>query len=181
MKLGICVPYKNREEHLNQFIPHLSNFLSERNIEHSFYFAHQTDDKLFNRGAMKNIAAIHAFNDGCDYIVWHDIDMLPMDDLCDYSYPTDLPKHIAVNLSKYDYTLAYEQYFGGAVLFTKEQVYKVNGYSNDYWDWGMEDDDLFWGVQLDDPAAPDGRGPRLRACSTPVQAGMAVRTDGGWA
>lgn len=36
-------------------------------------------------------------------------------------------------------------------------------------------------VQLDDPAAPDGRGPRLRACSTPVQAGMAVRTDGGWA
>ncbi len=144
MKLGICVPYKNREEHLNQFIPHLSNFLSERNIEHSFYFAHQTDDKLFNRGAMKNIAAIHAFNDGCDYIVWHDIDMLPMDDLCDYSYPTDLPKHIAVNLSKYDYTLAYEQYFGGAVLFTKEQVYKVNGYSNNYWDWGMEDDDLFW-------------------------------------
>jgi hypothetical protein len=144
MKLGICVPYKNREEHLNQFIPHLSNFLSERNIKHSFYFAHQTDDKLFNRGAMKNIAAIHAFNDGCDYIVWHDIDMLPMDDLCDYSYPTDLPKHIAVNLSKYSYSLAYEEYFGGAVLFTKEQVYKVNGYSNEYWDWGMEDDDLFW-------------------------------------
>jgi len=144
MKLGICVPYKNREEHLNQFIPHLSKFLSERNIEHSFYFAHQTDDKLFNRGAMKNIAAIHAFNDGCDYIVWHDIDMLPMDDLCDYSYPSDLPKHIAVNLSKYDYSLAYEEYFGGAVLFTKEQVYKINGYSNEYWDWGMEDDDLFW-------------------------------------
>jgi hypothetical protein len=144
MKLGICVPYKNREEHLNQFIPHLSNFLSQRNIEHSFYFAHQTDDKLFNRGTMKNIAAIHAFNDGCDYIVWHDIDMLPTDDLCDYSYPTDSPKHIAVNLSKYNYSLAYEQYFGGAVLFTKEQVYKVNGYSNEYWDWGMEDDDLFW-------------------------------------
>jgi len=144
MKLGICVPYKNRQEHLNQFIPHLSNFLSERNIEHSFYFAHQTDNKLFNRGAMKNIAAIHAFNDGCDYIVWHDIDMLPMDDLCDYSYPNNLPKHIAVNLSKYNYSLAYEEYFGGAVLFTKEQVYKVNGYSNEYWDWGMEDDDLFW-------------------------------------
>lgn len=144
MKLGICVPYKNREEHLNQFIPYLTNFLSERKIEHSFYFAHQTDEKLFNRGAMKNIAAIHAFNDGCDYIVWHDIDMLPMDDLCDYSYPNDLPKHIAVNLSKYNYSLAYEEYFGGAVLFTKEQVYKVNGYSNEYWDWGMEDDDLFW-------------------------------------
>ena len=36
-------------------------------------------------------------------------------------------------------------------------------------------------VQLDDPTQPGGLGPRLRACSTPVQPGMAVRTDGGWA
>jgi hypothetical protein len=144
MKLGICVPYRNREEHLNKFLPTLTKFLENKEIEHSFYFAHQIDDKLFNRGAMKNIAAKHAFDDGCDYIVWHDIDMLPLNDECDYSFPTDNPKHIAVNLSKYNYTLAYEQYFGGAVLFTKEQVEKTNGYSNEYWDWGMEDDDLFW-------------------------------------
>ena len=144
MKLGVCVPYRNREEHLKEFLPTLSKFLENKGIEHSFYFGHQTDDKLFNRGAMKNIAAKHAFDDGCDYIVWHDIDMIPLNDECDYSYPTDNPKHIAVNLSKYDYTLAYDQYFGGAVLFSKEQVEKTNGYSNDYWDWGMEDDDLFW-------------------------------------
>ena len=35
-------------------------------------------------------------------------------------------------------------YFGGVILFTKDQVEKTNGYSNDYWDWGQEDDDLFW-------------------------------------
>ena len=144
MKLGVCVPYRNREEHLKEFLPKLSKFLKNKGIEHSFYFAHQCDEKLFNRGAMKNIAAKHAFEDGCDYIVWHDIDMIPLNDECDYSYPNDNPKHIAVNLSKYEYTLAYDQYFGGAVLFTKEQVEKTNGYSNDYWDWGMEDDDLFW-------------------------------------
>jgi hypothetical protein len=38
----------------------------------------------------------------------------------------------------------YDQYFGGVILFTKEQVERTNGYSNDYWDWGQEDDDLFW-------------------------------------
>ena len=27
---------------------------------------------------------------------------------------------------------------------TKEHIEKTNGYSNGYWDWGMEDDDLFW-------------------------------------
>ena len=35
------------------------------------------------------------------------------------------------------------------VLFNKEQVEKTNGYSNDYWDWGMEDDDLFWRCYLE--------------------------------
>jgi hypothetical protein len=143
-KLGVCVPYRNREEHLKEFIPIVSKFLESKNIDFKIYFAHQTDDKLFNRGAMKNIAAKHAFEDGCDYIVWHDIDMVPEDDTCDYSFPNDNPQHIAVRISQSDYQLKYEEYFGGAVVFSKEQVERTNGYSNDYWDWGMEDDDLFW-------------------------------------
>ena len=66
------------------------------------------------------------------------------DNLPDYSYPDETPIHIATRLSKYGYGLGYDQYFGGVVLLTKEQVEEINGYSNDYWDWGQEDDDLFW-------------------------------------
>ena len=142
--LGICVPYRDREYHLKMLIPHLTKFLNKKGISHKFYIAHQKDDKLFNRGVMKNIAAQHAFDDGCDYVAFHDVDMLPENDSCDYSYSPDYPTHIATKLSKYKYKLNYEQYFGGVVLMTKEQVQKTNGYSNDYWDWGMEDDDLFW-------------------------------------
>lgn len=142
-KLGVCIPYRNRKEHIDRLIPHLSKHLNERGIEHTFYVGHQVDDKLFNRGSMKNIAAHYAFEDGCDYVAWHDVDMLAHED-ADYSYPTDTPMHIATKLSKYGYNLGYDQYFGGVVLFTKEQAYKTNGYSNDYWDWGQEDDDLFW-------------------------------------
>jgi len=129
---------------MNQFVPHLSNFLDKRGINHTIYIVHQVDEFLFNRGLMKNIGAKHAFDDGCDYIVWHDIDMVPEDDSCDYSYPENNPQHIAVRISQSDYNLKYQEYFGGAVVFTKEQVQATNGYSNDYWDWGMEDDDLFW-------------------------------------
>jgi hypothetical protein len=129
---------------MNKFVPHISEFLTNRGIEHTVYLAHQCDEKLFNRGLMKNIAAKHAFEDGCDYIVWHDIDMVPEDDSCDYSYPEENPQHIAVRISQSDYNLKYQEYFGGAVVFTKEQVEATNGYSNEYWDWGMEDDDLFW-------------------------------------
>lgn len=145
MKLGVCVPYRNREAHLHEFIPKVAKYLKNRNINFGMYFCHQDDDKLFNRGATKNIAAEFAFKDGCDYIVWHDIDMIPEEDGgADYSYPADAPRHIATQISQMDYQLKYHEYFGGAVLFTKEQALQTNGYSNEYWDWGMEDDDLFW-------------------------------------
>jgi hypothetical protein len=147
-KLGICIPYRNRKEHLEKLVPQLGKYLTERGIDHKFYVGHQVDTKLFNRGVMKNIAAEYAFNDGCDYIAWHDVDMVPYVDNSvappDYSYPEEGPVHIATRLSKYAWSMGYEQYFGGVVLFTKEHVEKTNGYSNDYWDWGQEDDDLFY-------------------------------------
>jgi hypothetical protein len=150
MKLGVCVPYRNRESHLKEFIPKVGKYLEDRGIDYQIYFGHQVDDKLFNRGATKNIAAEWAFKEGCDYIVWHDIDMIPEDGGgADYSYPKEAPRHIATQISQMGYELKYEEYFGGAVLFTKEQVEKTNGYSNDYWDWGMEDDDLFWRCNLE--------------------------------
>ena len=148
MKLGVCVPYRNRESHLKEFVPKVGAYLESKGIDYCMYFAHQVDDKLFNRGATKNVAAKHAFEDGCDYIVWHDIDMIP-EDGCDYSYPSKTPIHIATNISQMQYKLKYQEYFGGAVIFNKEQVERTNGYSNDYWDWGMEDDDLFWRCYLE--------------------------------
>ena len=145
MKLGVCIPYRDRELHLNEFIPKVGKYLKEQGIDFQMYFCHQTDDKLFNRGATKNIAAKHAFEEGCDYIVWHDIDMIPVEGGgADYSFPENAPRHIATKISQMDWQLKYHEYFGGAVLFTKEQVEATNGYSNGYWDWGMEDDDLFW-------------------------------------
>lgn len=151
MKLGVCVPYRNREEHLKEFVPRVAEYLRSQGIEDfHMYFCHQKDDKLFNRGATKNIAAKFAFEDGCDYIVWHDIDMIPeIGGGADYSYPFEHPIHIATNISQMNYDLKYFEYFGGAVLFTKDQVYRTNGYSNSYWDWGMEDDDLFWRCYLE--------------------------------
>ena len=123
MKLGVCVPYRNREEHMNTFVPHIHKFLNERGIEHAIYLGHQCDDKLFNRGAMKNIAAEHALNDGCDYVAFHDVDMLPENDSCDYSYPENYPTHIATALSKYKYKL--NKYISFSILFAHNSAFKI--------------------------------------------------------
>ena len=153
MKLGVCIPYRDigdgvRKKHLDTLVPHLEKFFGDRNIDFRCYIGHQVDEKKFNRSGTKNVAYLAAKEDGCDYMAFHDVDMLPHDDV-DYSHPGDTPKHIATYLSQWDNTLRDIEYFGGCVLFTTEQFEKVNGYNPNYWDWGFEDDDLFYRCQLE--------------------------------
>ena len=36
----------------------------------------------------------------------------------------------------------YYNQLGGVVSINRENFHKANGYANDYWGWGSEDDDL---------------------------------------
>ena len=38
--------------------------------------------------------------------------------------------------------MPYENYYGGVCAISKEHFKKINGFSNIYFDWGGEDDDL---------------------------------------
>ena len=40
--------------------------------------------------------------------------------------------------------LSFDEYFGGVTMFSKTAFEKINGYSNLYWGWGFEDDDLLF-------------------------------------
>ena len=52
MKLGVCVPYRNRKSS-KEFIPKIGKYLDGQGIDYCIYFGHQVDDKLFNRGQQK--------------------------------------------------------------------------------------------------------------------------------
>ena len=54
-KLAIIVPYRDREEHLARFVPHMDKFLSERNIKHKIFVIEQLNDRPFNRGWLLNV------------------------------------------------------------------------------------------------------------------------------
>ena len=80
-------------------------------------------------------------------MVFHDVDLLPEDDQNLYTCPK-LPRHLSVAVDKFKYRLPYWIYFGGATAIRVEQFRKINGYSNVFWGWGREEDDMFWRIQF---------------------------------
>ena len=110
-KLGIIVPYRNREEHLKVFLKKMSQYLSARKINYEIIIVHQDDAKLFNRGMLLNIGFKIAEELNCEYVVFHDIDMIPL--IVDYSY-SDIPLHLATNFKSIDHDHErelFEEYF----------------------------------------------------------------------
>jgi len=140
-KLGIIVPYRSRPEQLTIFKKKIHSYLFARSIQYELIIVTQNDFKEFNRGKLLNIGFIKAKELGCNYVCFHDIDMLPVK--VDYSY-ADRPTQLA---NRFIYEVGVErtisdEYFGGVTIFPVEQFEDINGYSNDYWGWGFEDNDL---------------------------------------
>ena len=143
-KIGIVVPYRNRREHLNHFIPTITSHLKNQKIDYEVIIVEQADDKPFNRGKLLNIGVERAKKLKCNYVALHDVDMLPHEDV-DYSI-VDRPTHLATKFTSdhKEKRVIFDGYFGGVTLFPIMDYYKVNGYSNEYWGWGYEDDDLLF-------------------------------------
>ena len=136
-KLAIIVPYRDRQSHLEVFVPYMEEYLKD--YDYKIFVIEQNDSKPFNRGKLLNIGTRIAIKEGFDYFALHDVDMLPLKNV-DYSYP-ETPVHL---ISKVDKEVPFVDYFGGVTLFNVHDYKLVNGYSNEYWGWGFEDDDLLY-------------------------------------
>lgn len=133
-KLGIIVPYRNRFEHLEVFKQSMVRYLDDNGYtNYTIIIVEQDNAKLFNRGMLCNIGFIESQKQKCDYIVIHDVDMIPID--VDYSF-SKVPIHLATD------NIPFESYFGGMTLFPSDLFKKIDGFSNFYWGWGFEDDDI---------------------------------------
>ena len=138
-KLAIIVPYRDREDHLKKFIPFIESCDFLDGIDYEILIVEQEEGKPFNRGKLLNVGAIQSHT--ASYYCFHDVDMLPL--ISDYSYVSN-PTHLAGEAEQFGFKLPYQGYFGGVTLFDKHSFIKVNGYSNDYWGWGAEDDDVMF-------------------------------------
>lgn len=138
-RLAIIVPYRDRLEHMKEFVPYMDNYL--KYFDSQIFIIHQFNKNPFNRAGLMNIG-FDIVKDNFDYFCFHDIDMLP--EASSYSIPQN-PTHMSMYCSQFEYKR--KNMFGGVVIFTKEQFQRVNGFSNLYQGWGAEDNDMYLRVK----------------------------------
>nr|CAD7445378.1 unnamed protein product [Timema bartmani]CAD7459691.1 unnamed protein product [Timema tahoe] len=139
-KLAVLVPFRDRFEELMVFAPHIHNFLNGQNINHNIYVLNQVDNYRFNRASLINVG-FRLSRAECDYIAMHDVDLLPQNTHLSYTYPELGPFHVASPELHPRYH--YPTFVGGILLVKREHFEKVNGMSNKYWGWGLEDDEFY--------------------------------------
>lgn len=135
MKGAIITPFRNRQQHLDEFIPHYRKLLPDMNI----YVIEQDDDKGFNRAKLFNIG-FDLFSHQFDYFIAHDVDLLGED--IDYSY-SDNVVQLGTRIEQFGYKMPYPQYLGGVTLFPNDVFRGINGYDNNYYGWSAEDDSIY--------------------------------------
>lgn len=95
-RVAIVIPYRDRPMHLPVFLANIHPFLQKQQIEYGIFLVEQVTEGLFNRAALMNIGYVEALKmSDWDCFIFHDVDLLPMDDRNLYTCP-DQPRHMSV-------------------------------------------------------------------------------------
>tara|TARA_R100001082_G_C4295502_1_gene130070 strand:- start:67 stop:672 length:606 start_codon:yes stop_codon:yes gene_type:complete len=114
-------------------------FLKEK-IDFKITVIEQFNNKPFNRANLLNIG-FDLTKDSSDYVCFHDVDTLPVSNTADYSYSEDAVK-VCAYISHFNFVKRPVDEMGGVVLFDNQKFISINGFSTEYWGWGVEDNDL---------------------------------------
>lgn len=117
-------------------MPYMHEYLGD--VDYEIYVIEQEPGRKFNRSKLFNVA-YDLFNVRHDTFVFHDVDMLPQDAVYEN---VNQPTHLCGSATQFGDGKPYESYFGGVTSVDCENFEAVNGFSNEYWGWGAEDDDL---------------------------------------
>jgi len=138
--MGGCfvVTYRDRAEHLKKFIAHYTRIIPEIPI----YVIHQADNKPFNRAKLFNAGFLELENE-YDYFILHDVDLIldekKSDPYATYAFPECII-HCGTNLGQFGYKMPCPDFFGGVTVISKRVMRELNGWSNECWGWGNEEE-----------------------------------------
>lgn len=166
--VAVIIPFRDREHHLAMFKKYWRWFASEgqrgsalARLRWEIYIVEQFDAEAFNRGWNFNaglaIATAHSsaspeiapsMDIGLACAAIQDIDYLPEAGV-DYAN-CSVPTQLSAEIDRYDWKTPYLRSAGGIVAMSAAHWRKINGFGNDYFGWGGEDDELFHRLRLND-------------------------------
>ena len=170
-KLNIVVAYRDpgdnsRELQLNLFKEQIK-LIFDGKIDYHIYIIEQESDRenydelpedfkqvgskmaKFNLGMLKNIGyhLANINNEGVKdaYYILSDVDLLPSNELLkDYlRYPTN-PIHLGNKGTRYNLDRNDAEFLGGVLSVNSKDFEQCNGYPNNFWGWGGEDNSLLY-------------------------------------
>jgi len=142
--IAIIIPHRNRINHLKKFISHIESMKDiQQDNKMDIYVIDQNNGDKFNRGFLLNIGYLIAkkhFN--YDRYILHDVDSYPDKNLFKLYFEfIDYNIHFASPELGYKYT--FDNFLGGVFGSSKTDFEKVNGFPNDFFGWGGEDDAFY--------------------------------------
>lgn len=135
----ILVPFREqlvqkRGEQLKKFSAHMKRWHPDWPV----LIIEQHGDQKFNRGALLNIGTRYAQKMGAQYVVYHDVDLIPLSPIVPFytAFP-EKPIHIGgIYKDKY----SGDSFIGQVLSISLKDVKTINGFPNMFWGWGGEDD-----------------------------------------
>lgn len=160
----IIVPYLNRSNNLIDLLYNLHSFLQRQYLHYKIIIAEQyNSDDPFNKGRLFNTAFKYVEENydinGKDSsklkvncLILHDVDLIPESDhnIYECDYDRMVPRHLSLSIRKQGYFSSYtykenlyELLIGGVLAISPQAFKTINGFSNEFWNWGGEDDGKF--------------------------------------
>ena len=127
--LLIATPYRNRPEHLSEFLKHTPAYFNKQNLSYDILLCELDQTGDWNAGLCIN-SVIDFIKKGRDYewLYIHHVDVWPVEG--NWVFPEK--NTVTHNLGDY-----------GSCLLGLKDFIEVNGYCNSFWGWGGEDNELY--------------------------------------
>lgn len=134
--LLLIIPIRNREEHLKELLPKITNIFKYQDIDYRVIIVEQSDKKKFNKGKINNVA----FIEGSKLYPTHN--NILFNDVDNYPFYNKTINYKEINLDKVRHYFGFTHCLGGMFMIHSKHFNKINGFSNEFWGWGGEDTDL---------------------------------------
>ena len=129
----IAIPFRNRDKHLEYFIKNTAPLLQQYLPNSKVVVVEQNEGKLFNRGALLNVA-FKEYENKTKYFFTHDVDLNPTKKFIEEHYIKEVNYTDVLGI----YTSSCNT-LGGIIKIKDSTIQKINGFPNDIWGWGAED------------------------------------------